>query len=369
MRFKLRRLLHPSPVLAAFLASGLFLLFLAITAPAKQTAGWLGRLAPNLYLEGISGSLWNGNAELAAVRLGGQWLSLGRLQWHLSPASLLFARLQLQVAASASDRELSGTVSATLGGSLLLRDVQVLSNAVLFSPWLPAGMDAAGETTMRIRNLRWSGELLAADASVGWQNAQLNMRGGSLLLGNLAADLRRDESGYLLAALEDFGGPLEVLGTLWYGGGAAGISARMRPRKEADELLRGRLRDLAGAPQEDASFLLNFIWPPGSDARPPNLVPPEMLHLQAAVQSAGQPPPAAAAPVPSTPAAAAGADAPLLPAALSTATETAPGVPQAAAETPAPQPAAAAAGSPPAASAATENPVPSASSQPPAPSQ
>ncbi len=281
MQLNLAALLRPSPALIVSLGAGIFILSLAVTAPARLAAGWLSQQIPILHLEGVSGTLWQGNAELAAVQVRGNWLSLGRLQWRLSPAALLLARVQLQVEATAADREISGTAIAGINGSILLRDALVLGKAPLLSPWLPKGMNAEGEISLRIRHLRWSGEIREVDASLGWQNSQLNIRGGSLAFGNLAADLARDEAGYLLAALEDFGGPLEVQGMLWYGGGAAGASGRIVPRQDAGALLRQRLRDIAGAPKPDGAFLLSLAIPPGS-AGPQSLKPPEAYKSQAA---------------------------------------------------------------------------------------
>ena len=272
--FNFDALLRPSPRLLVLLAVSIFIVSLAVTFPARLAAGWASQRIPVIHLEGVNGTLWRGSAELAAVQLRGKWLSLGRLQWQLSPAALLLAQVQLQVDAIAEDREISGTAIAGLDGDILLREALVLSNAALISPWLPAGLNIEGESSLRIRHFLWSKGVREVDASLGWQNSQVKIRGGALAFGNLAADLSRDEAGYLLAALEDFGGPLEVQGTLWYGGGAFGASGRIVPRQDAGAPLLQRLRDLAGPPGPDGAFLLELSIPPNS-ARPQCLSLPE----------------------------------------------------------------------------------------------
>ena len=272
--FDFDALLRPSPRLLVLLAVSIFIVSLAATFPARLAAGWASQRIPAIHLEGVNGTLWRGSAELAAVQLRGKWLSLGRLQWQLSPAALLLARVQLQVDATAKDREISGTAIAGLGGDILLREALVLSNAALVSAWLPAGLNIEGDISLRIRHFLWSKGLQEVDASLGWQNSQVEIQGGALAFGNLAADFSLDEAGYLLAALEDFGGPLEVQGTLWYNSGAFGASGRIVPRQNAGAPLLQRLRDFAGQPGPDGAFLIDLGMPLGSP-RPQCLTLPE----------------------------------------------------------------------------------------------
>ncbi|MEZ5484256.1 MAG: type II secretion system protein N, partial [Lysobacteraceae bacterium] len=75
---------------------GVFVLLLVALVwffPASKAVDWAGERLKPLQLDGVSGSVWNGQGQAS---LNGQ--ALGRLRWQASPLSMLGMnqRMQLQ---------------------------------------------------------------------------------------------------------------------------------------------------------------------------------------------------------------------------------------------------------------------------------
>lgn len=81
----------------------------------------VGRLPPDLKVEGVSGTVWNGGAD--AIRLRGK--PLGGFNWNAEPAALLAGELAFQIEVTRPDGYIRGRIAATIGGALTGRDLEL----------------------------------------------------------------------------------------------------------------------------------------------------------------------------------------------------------------------------------------------------
>ena len=81
----------------------------------------VGHLPPDLKVEGVSGTVWNGGAD--ALRLRGT--PLGAFSWSLEPGALLHGELAFHIEVTRADGFVRGRIAATGGGALTGRDLEL----------------------------------------------------------------------------------------------------------------------------------------------------------------------------------------------------------------------------------------------------
>lgn len=187
-----------------------FLVLLVATLPARVL---LDRI-PNVEATGVGGSIWSGHAEMLSV----QGFALGRTQWHLFALPLLRGRLEVDATISPLDG--NGSARCVIGLSQSVRCSRVMANLPL--QFLPVNSLPQG----------WTGRINAnftqLDIERGWPTGargQLEVLDlarpaggkasafGSYRLVLPAPDVGAGD-GALIGALQDAGGPLNVIGTL-----------------------------------------------------------------------------------------------------------------------------------------------------------
>lgn len=87
-----------------------FVVFLSVRAPAALVANAVAGADPALTVHGVSGSAWRGRAQ--QVQYGA--VSLGALDWTLSPAALLTGRAVVEFHLAGPNARLDGAASRSL---------------------------------------------------------------------------------------------------------------------------------------------------------------------------------------------------------------------------------------------------------------
>lgn len=177
----------------------LFVLVFAISLLWSAPARLLPRLLPDdsLQFSELSGRLWSGNAGQVAVQVSGQTLILDDVRWRMQWASLLRARLCLDVSSGTSSisdtsqREasamLQGESCFSAGGVVQLSNTvfefpaaQLLSARMANSPLLQtlnSGVQLQGQISGSLQNLLWQqGQLHHLEAVGVWSDAALLMQ-------------------------------------------------------------------------------------------------------------------------------------------------------------------------------------------------
>lgn len=128
--------------LASFGLSLLLLIPATILAPLLQKAG--------AATSGISGTIWSGEARTLTAGP----LRFDQLRWRFQAWRLLRGELGAHIEAQLPDGFFSGHVSRSLGGRLVLRDVEAAAPLGALSPGM-ATMTGNSELSIRMEEIAW----------------------------------------------------------------------------------------------------------------------------------------------------------------------------------------------------------------------
>ena len=203
----------------------LLVLFLLLSAPARLVSTVLP--AGQVYMQGFSGTLWNGRASRCLVQAGPGYLQLGAVSWELSPLSLLILAPRLTIHSQWGQQRLSGDIVLRGEGDLDLHDLEATFAADLvrqFAPMALAGSVQADFDELLVRDrmpVTGSGRLV-------WQNGAWDAPQGFLPLGSYAMEVTPDPGGGLAGEVLTLSGPVEAEG-----------STRLRGREYSVDVLVG----------------------------------------------------------------------------------------------------------------------------------
>lgn len=235
--------------LLALLGLLIFLILLVATLPARVL---LGRI-PLVRATGVGGSLWSGHA----ADLNIQGVSLGRAEWRLFALPLL--RGQLEIEAKIAPPNGSGTAHCFVSfkqdvscsrvqAALPLQDLRISS--------LPQGWTGSLHADLQRLELK-RGWPVAVIGKLDVRDIARTTRDGDSPFGSyrveFPADAVRAADGAIVGALQDTGGPLNVLGTL-----------RLSP--DRTYLIEGRVASRAEA-SRDLARSLKFLGDPDAEGR------------------------------------------------------------------------------------------------------
>lgn len=227
----------------ALLGAAVYLLFLALTAPAAKLLPWLQPQLPGLQMSGVAGSLWSGRAQ----RLQAGGVQLDEVHWHWRPLALFTGALEFGVeaglngqplAAHAGSRLFSGPYLAAVTGSIPAADLLSLAGMRLAEP--------VGQVTFdidKVTGLGSSNSFPAVAGNVSWAPARV-LAPLELDLGQV--QLRtRIEAGATRGQLVASGGVLAVNGDVTF-------------NPDGSYQLVGDVRKDGTVPQAVDSFLASF---------------------------------------------------------------------------------------------------------------
>ena len=231
-----------------------YLVFLVVLMPVRPLYALLAPHLDGLQVSAPRGRIWKGEAE--RIRQGN--LELGRLQWSLAPATLLRGALGFHFVNQDQLTRTTGVAAITLGGDILLLDVQghaPAANLYALLGMFPLGI--AGTAEYRFEELRLdSGSPVVARGELDWRNARL-LSPLQATLGNLHFRIQ-GEDGKLEVQVSDKGGPLGVSGSIHIEAGKGyDTDLLIRPRKQAAPALVNTLRNL-GKPRADGAIALRY---------------------------------------------------------------------------------------------------------------
>ncbi|WP_020210698.1 type II secretion system protein N [Gilvimarinus chinensis] len=189
-------------------------LIFAVTQIPATWGAYVMTNGTGLGLSGISGSLWQGKAGMASVRIDGRSYSLGELNWQLKPLSLLTLNPCADVTASLDRQQINGRACASTSGALKLSDANISIPAALIQD-LPEPTKLNGLVSAHIDTLKLNGQSLEAlKGNLSWTNARLHNGQNWLTLGAFAADLSASDEGHIRADIFSLEGPVDLTGNV-----------------------------------------------------------------------------------------------------------------------------------------------------------
>ena len=187
--------------------------FMLVNFPASATYQYfvtpLDR-GKKLNLQGLSGTLWSGQAAQAIIAN----LNFGKLNWDVKLFSLLTGKLGLDLLTVGTDSRIKGSVKAGLDQTLYLDELDGKIPAQMLMPlFYGFPIAIAGQLTADIKHAEIKqGERIDIEGNMVWYRAALTAP-QAVELGDLFVAMRPDKNGTKLL-LSDQGGPLTLDGTI-----------------------------------------------------------------------------------------------------------------------------------------------------------
>lgn len=229
------------------------LVSLVVAAPARLLTHFLP--GEQLLVQGVSGTLWNGAASRAMVKLPAGYLHLGAINWSLRPLSLLTFSPQVQLQGQWGEQRLSGELQWHGAGNFTLQDFDARLAANLLRQFAPVALE--GQVVLQLQalairdNLPYSGK-----GRVVWERGAWQAPSGSLALGTYALDFEQAEEEPLHGEIVTLSGPLEAQGSVSVDGRNYGLNIKVASEEPLDPQL-GAALSLMAAP-EDGGYRLKL---------------------------------------------------------------------------------------------------------------
>ena len=191
------------------LGVGVYLLVLVTSFPATRISGMLQDQVADLSLNGVSGSVFSGEAKQVVY----QGLDLGPLHWRFRPLVLLLGRIEYRIELMHPDNHGQLHAGKTLAGRSYIHDLDIkLLPGRLINHYSPVAFDTSGTVHLVFETFNpgadYSGEV---NGRLEWQDAVI-LNPVNLVLGQLQLDVVTD-GGELVGQVVD-GGVLGASGEL-----------------------------------------------------------------------------------------------------------------------------------------------------------
>ncbi len=236
---------------AAF--SGVFLVILLVGAPARLLDVFLP--AEQVKLQAYNGTLWQGSAGSASLGVPGGWLQLGKLEWKLSPWSLLLLSPRIQFESRWGRQMVVADVQISPTGHLQLRDSSLSFSAALVKQWLPVALAGTLELLLVEMQVR-DGMPVAGEGRLVWRDALWIGNRSRQALGDYVLEFTVEAEQQLHGTVTTLSGPVRVEGSFEVQGRSYSVDARLSTEGDFDPELANALQLLA-APV-DGGYQLTF---------------------------------------------------------------------------------------------------------------
>lgn len=230
------------------LGVGAFIIFALVTLPASVVLSGLG---PGVTAGGVSGTIWNGRAQVLQIR----GAHIGGVEWNLHVLPLLTAHASADVKVTRIDGFATTKLSAGLGGTVRLQDL----TASLPLSTFPPGVIPSG----------WTGTLNGKFKQLTLENGWPTQVGGTLDLVNLSGPARNpSKAGSYRIVFDPAASSAEVLkGAITDAGdGPLQVSGTIELRPDRNYKIEALIAAGANAPQNLVQAL-EFLGPPDAQGR------------------------------------------------------------------------------------------------------
>lgn len=220
-----------------------------------EARGLLQAGSPRLLLADTHGTIWQGQADQAALELNGTEVDLGAMTWRLDVWSLLRRAPVLEVLAQAPGQQVKATVTATERGLITVDNLEGRVPISILEPWIP--LLVKGDMAFVLDHLVFDAQKLhAIDGVLNLE--YVDWLGGdyAMPLGSYMAQISLRDN-LVQVQLNDFSASLGLDGRLSVSPtGAYGFNARLQPRADLAPEVVESLRWL-GKRQANGDVLIN----------------------------------------------------------------------------------------------------------------
>ncbi|MEP0203502.1 MAG: type II secretion system protein N [Halioglobus sp.] len=192
---------------ARWLALALFVVVIAaviISAPARLLGHFLP--ASSIVLQGVSGSIWSGQAAGCLVRMPGGFMQLGQTHWTVSPWSLVLLAPRVSLSSQWGEQRVRAKLTYQGADHLRVSDVEARIDAGLLQAFLPVSLEGALAPSLESAEIK-QGVVQSIVGRVVWEDAVWLSPRGDVALGSYAIDSKQVDSG-VRAEILTLTGPL-----------------------------------------------------------------------------------------------------------------------------------------------------------------
>lgn len=229
-------------------------LFLIINIPASLVVNAVKDQAPQINIQNVSGTLWQGSAQRVTVQ---SKYVFKNVEWSVCAAHLLIAEACIELNAMYNKNPLSGQVSVGINKTLHGKNIKTAMSAQSLGQMitLPIG-EIAGNISLDLATLSYEqGGIPAVNGVIQWNNASITIA-EMAKLGNITITLTDSDESSISAEISNQDGQLAIAGRASVSANTDyNVDLNLTPNNTASNNLKSSL-SLFARPQPDGSFIV-----------------------------------------------------------------------------------------------------------------
>ncbi|MCK4705243.1 MAG: type II secretion system protein N [Gammaproteobacteria bacterium] len=228
--------------------------FLIINIPASLVINSIKDQLPQIKIQHVSGSIWQGSARQITVQ---SKYIFKNVEWSICIAHLLLAEACVELDAVYNKNPLSGQVSIGLDNAIQAKNLKTTMTAQALSQivTMPMG-EIAGDISVDLETLNWQqGGIPSVTGVIKWNKASITIA-ETAQLGDIIVNLTESEDNPINAAISNTNGQLAIAGTASLKATTDyQLNLTLTPNDKASKNLKGSL-SLFAKPQANGSFIV-----------------------------------------------------------------------------------------------------------------
>jgi len=230
-----------------------YILFLLIYTPASAVISAFRDSVPQIKIEGVTGTIWNGRAQ----RITYSHHVLENTHWSTCSWRLITGEACVELEAKYNDNNFHSEIGVNVTGTVKARDLQANLDAEALGEQLrlPLGK-LSGDVLLNIEQLVWAGGYVpTAEGVIKWNNAAITLA-EQTDLGMVSIQITESDEYPLTATLNNNGGHIAINGHINIGDdGTYSLELKLLPGNSASVNLRKNLGTFTKK-QSDGSYLV-----------------------------------------------------------------------------------------------------------------
>lgn len=238
-------------LLIGFLALAFFLI---VNIPAAPVYDAVKGKIPQLQIQNIEGSIWNGSAQQITVQSKHVFKNVN---WSVCVAHLIIAEACVDFDAIFNNNPLSGQVSINTGNTIQAKNLETSMTANSLSQLYPMPMgEIAGNIDINIESLNWQqGNIPAIKGEILWSAASITIA-QTAKLGDVTITLSEPADNPVNAEITNKDGDLAIAGQLSLGENTDyKVDLKLTPRNKQNQNIKNSL-SLFAKPGPDGSYVV-----------------------------------------------------------------------------------------------------------------
>ncbi|MDH5610908.1 MAG: type II secretion system protein N [Gammaproteobacteria bacterium] len=229
-------------------------LFLVINIPAALVINKFKNQIPQINIQNVSGTLWQGSAQQVTVQ---SRYVFKNVSWSICIAHLLIAEACVELDTMYNKNPLSGQISIGLNKIVQSKNITTTMSAQALSQMvtLPMG-EVAGDVSINLATLDWQqGSIPSVSGIINWDKASITIA-ETAQLGDITITLSESEDNPINAQISNQNGQLAIVGSAALKTtGNYSLDLTLTPNNKATSNLKNSL-SLFAKPQGSGSFII-----------------------------------------------------------------------------------------------------------------